>query len=75
MEELKNNQNQLMEKERLATLGQMIGGVAHNLKTPIMSVAGADEGLSQLSLLKILASCLRICYTIDKSEAGLFLME
>ena len=48
MEELKNNQNQLMEKERLATLGQMIGGVAHNLKTPIMSIAGAMEGLDDL---------------------------
>ena len=37
-----------MEKERLATLGQMIGGVAHNLKTPIMSIAGAMEGLDDL---------------------------
>ena len=37
MENLKDSQSILMEKERLATLGQMIGGVAHNLKTPIMS--------------------------------------
>lgn len=26
----------------------MIGGIAHNLKTPIMSIAGASEGLSDL---------------------------
>lgn len=26
----------------------MIGGIAHNLKTPIMSIAGATEGLSDL---------------------------
>ena len=38
----------LMEKERLASLGQLIGGIAHNLKTPIMSIAGAAEGLSDL---------------------------
>ena len=38
-----------MEKERLASLGQMIGGIAHNLKTPIMSIAGAAEGLTDLT--------------------------
>ncbi len=43
------NQDLLVEKERLASLGQMIGGIAHNLKTPIMSVAGAVEGLSDLT--------------------------
>ncbi len=48
MENLKSNQETLMEKERLATLGQMIGGVAHNLKTPIMSISGATEGLEDL---------------------------
>ena len=37
-----------MERERLASLGQLIGGIAHNLKTPIMSISGAAEGLSDL---------------------------
>lgn len=45
---IRNSQNMLMEKERLATLGQMVGGIAHNLKTPIMSIAGAMEGLEDL---------------------------
>lgn len=48
MKNLKENQSILLEKERLATLGQMIGGVAHNLKTPIMSISGATEGLEDL---------------------------
>ena len=46
---IESNQEMLMEKERLAALGQMIGGIAHNLKTPIMSVAGAAEGLHDLT--------------------------
>ena len=46
---IEDNQSMLMEKERLASLGQMIGGIAHNLKTPIMSIAGAAEGLSDLT--------------------------
>ena len=48
MQTIKDNQEILVEKERLASLGQMIGGIAHNLKTPIMSIAGASEGLSDL---------------------------
>ena len=48
MQTIKENQDLLMERERLASLGQLIGGIAHNLKTPIMSVAGAAEGLSDL---------------------------
>ena len=45
---IQENQNMLMERERLASLGQLIGGIAHNLKTPIMSISGAAEGLSDL---------------------------
>lgn len=48
MQKLKDNQESLMESERLASLGQLIGGIAHNLKTPIMSIAGAAEGLNDL---------------------------
>ncbi len=45
---ISDNQETLMEKERLASLGQLIGGIAHNLKTPIMSISGAAEGLTDL---------------------------
>ena len=45
---IQNNQDMLMEKERLASLGQLIGGISHNLKTPIMSISGAAEGLTDL---------------------------
>lgn len=48
METIQKNQESLMESERLASLGQLIGGIAHNLKTPIMSISGAVEGLSDL---------------------------
>lgn len=48
LEAIKSSQNMLIEKERLASLGQMIGGIAHNLKTPIFSISGASEGLTDL---------------------------
>lgn len=48
LRQIQNNQSLLMERERLASLGQLIGGIAHNLKTPIMSISGAAEGLTDL---------------------------
>lgn len=48
IEQIHEKQDMLMEKERLASLGQLIGGIAHNLKTPIMSISGAAEGLDDL---------------------------
>lgn len=56
MQQLQDNQSRMMEQERFAFLGQMMGGLAHNLKTPIMSISGCiaaadalvDECLSSL---------------------------
>ena len=50
LNQIHNSQQTLMERERLASLGQLIGGIAHNLKTPIMSVSGAAEGIHDLSV-------------------------
>ena len=48
LNQIHDNQNLLIESERLASLGQLIGGIAHNLKTPIMSISGASEGIKDL---------------------------
>lgn len=48
MNSLEKCQKIVFEKERLASLGQMIGGIAHNLKTPIMSLANGLEVLKNL---------------------------
>lgn len=46
---IKEKQAILLEQERLASLGQLIGGIAHNLKTPIMSISGGLEALKDLA--------------------------
>lgn len=48
IEAIKEQQAILLEQERLASLGQLIGGIAHNLKTPIMSISGGIEALKDL---------------------------
>lgn len=45
---LRDTQVVMIERERLASLGQMVGGIAHNLKTPILSIAGGVEALREL---------------------------
>jgi len=46
--DLHNSQIKLMEREQLAFLGQMIGGISHNLKTPIMSISGSCNAVINL---------------------------
>lgn len=46
--DMERNQEILVEQERLSSLGQMIGGIAHNLKTPIMSISGASQAIKDL---------------------------
>ena len=48
MQQLQDSQARMMEQERLASLGQMIGGLAHNLKTPIMSISGCISAVENL---------------------------
>ncbi|MCR4443303.1 MAG: histidine kinase N-terminal 7TM domain-containing protein [Peptococcaceae bacterium] len=49
IETIKKNQTMMMEQQHLASLGQLIGGIAHNLRTPIMSIAGGLESLRDLA--------------------------
>lgn len=48
MQRLQDSQVKMIEQERLAFLGQMVGGLAHNLKTPIMSVSGSVTAVESL---------------------------
>ena len=48
LEVIVNSQTIIMEQERLSSLGQLIAGIAHNLRTPIMSLSGGIEKLKDL---------------------------
>ena len=49
MQKLQESRVKMMERERLAFLGQMVGGLAHNLKTPIMSISGSVSAVEDLT--------------------------
>ena len=41
--DIEEKQKQLIETERIKSLGQLIGGIAHNLKTPLMTSGAGIE--------------------------------
>lgn len=47
LEELKRTQNLLVEAERMATLGQMAAGVAHELNNPVAAIERSADFLQQ----------------------------
>jgi two-component system NtrC family sensor kinase len=48
LKKLREKHEIMIQKERLTALGRMIGGIAHNLKTPIVSIVGGTEALKDL---------------------------
>jgi len=48
VQDIRRQQEVIVERERLASLGQMISGITHNLKTPIISLLNATNSLKDL---------------------------
>lgn len=48
LQKKQQNLSRAMERERLISLGQMIGSISHNLKTPIMAISGNVKALDNL---------------------------
>jgi len=47
IEELQNSQDIMTNREKFATLGQLISGIMHSLKSPIFALSGEVEGVNQ----------------------------
>lgn len=50
LNELKETQLQLINSEKMASLGQLVAGIAHEINTPVASIKSNNEILSKLSL-------------------------
>ncbi|MCS6833145.1 MAG: PAS domain S-box protein, partial [Flammeovirgaceae bacterium] len=68
LNELKETQRQLIQSEKMAALGQLIAGVAHEINTPLGAIRSSIQNIS-LSLEKQLNMTLQFAQKLD--EEGL----
>ncbi len=59
LENVKETQSYLVQQEKMAALGQLISGVAHEINTPVGAIKGAAQTMesSFISMLKLLKRC------------------
>lgn len=53
LEDLQDAQNELVKAEKMASLGELVAGVAHEINTPLgVAVTGVSQAISQLNTLE-----------------------
>jgi signal transduction histidine kinase len=71
-EDLKNSQNQLIQSEKMAALGNLISGIAHEINTPIGAIKSSSKNLSY-SLTSLLTYAPILIRELEDSTLALIL--
>jgi len=71
LENLKNTQAQLIQSEKMASLGQLVAGIAHEINTPIGAVKASAENMTDVLPL-IMHSYPEIIQKLNTQQIQLF---
>ena len=69
---LQNTQNQLIQSEKMASLGQLVAGIAHEINTPIGAVKASSENMADV-LPIVIKSYPELIQNLEPSLMNLFI--
>ncbi|MES2300162.1 MAG: ATP-binding protein [Pseudomonadota bacterium] len=72
IEVLKQTQTQLVQSEKMASLGQLVANVAHELNTPIGAIKSSGQNIV-VALTQLLQSLPALLLSLEPADAGPFL--
>lgn len=66
-QQLKKTQSQLIQSEKMAVIGQMAAGIAHEINNPLTSVIGSLSMLRERSMERLASIDPNACFFLDKA--------